>query len=82
MNDQKPPSPPPDDIYRKLNIFRPVCDRNAAKKHPCPDCFSCQFCSDDRCAICLAGRKKPCRGTCAYPPEPDKPVLPKKDDPT
>ncbi len=21
-------------------------------KHPCPDCFSCQYCSDDRCNIC------------------------------
>jgi len=24
-----------------------------AKKHPCPDCTFCQWCSDDRCALCL-----------------------------
>ncbi len=23
------------------------------KKHPCPDCRMCQWCSDDRCRICL-----------------------------
>ena len=22
------------------------------KKHPCPDCRSCQFCSDRRCELC------------------------------
>ena len=22
------------------------------KKHPCPDCTFCQWCSDDRCRIC------------------------------
>ena len=21
-------------------------------KHHCPDCFTCQFCSDDRCNVC------------------------------
>jgi hypothetical protein len=26
------------------------------KKHPCPDCSFCQWCSDDRCNLCL-GRK-------------------------
>jgi hypothetical protein len=25
-----------------------------AKKHPCPDCRMCQWCSDDRCRLCLA----------------------------
>jgi len=24
-----------------------------AKKHPCPDCAYCQWCSDDRCRLCL-----------------------------
>lgn len=28
------------------------------KKHPCPDCRFCQWCSDDRCALCL--RKDVC----------------------
>ena len=23
------------------------------KKHPCPDCKMCQWCSDDRCSLCL-----------------------------
>lgn len=22
------------------------------KKHPCPDCYDCQHCGDDRCRIC------------------------------
>ncbi|RII27416.1 MAG: hypothetical protein CXR30_14975 [Geobacter sp.] len=26
------------------------------KKHPCPDCRCCQWCSEDRCRLCL-GRK-------------------------
>jgi len=24
----------------------------AMKKHPCPDCTACQFCSDTRCRSC------------------------------
>lgn len=30
------------------------------KKHPCRDCTFCQWCSDDRCRMCLhkgAGKK-------------------------
>ena len=23
-----------------------------AKKHPCPDCYFCQWCSDSRCGLC------------------------------
>lgn len=23
------------------------------KKHPCPDCKQCQWCSDERCRLCL-----------------------------
>lgn len=26
---------------------------NEEKKHPCPDCKMCQWCSDDRCRLCL-----------------------------
>ena len=29
-------------------------DREGTKKHPCPDCSFCQWCSDDRCGICRA----------------------------
>lgn len=25
-----------------------------AKKKPCADCFSCQWCADERCRICRA----------------------------
>ncbi|NTV50753.1 MAG: hypothetical protein HGB32_00245 [Geobacteraceae bacterium] len=25
----------------------------APQKHPCPDCTFCQWCSDDRCRLCL-----------------------------
>ncbi|KAB0672218.1 hypothetical protein F6V30_06535 [Oryzomonas sagensis] len=25
------------------------------KKHPCPDCTCCQWCSDDRCRLCRNG---------------------------
>ncbi|MDD2900419.1 MAG: hypothetical protein PHI31_17120 [Desulfuromonadaceae bacterium] len=35
----------------------------APEKHPCPDCSCCQWCSDERCRVCLSrggcrGRKK------------------------
>lgn len=26
------------------------------KKHPCPDCRECQWCSDERCRLCLKGK--------------------------
>ena len=26
---------------------------DASKKHPCPDCTCCQWCSDDRCRLCV-----------------------------
>jgi len=29
-----------------------------AKKHKCRDCHSCQWCSDERCTLCLRERKK------------------------
>ena len=29
------------------------------KKYPCEDCFSCQFCSDERCSMCLSSKHKP-----------------------
>lgn len=32
------------------------------KKHPCPDCRSCQWCSDERCRLCL----KTAKGCCKY----------------
>jgi len=31
------------------------------KKHPCPDCRSCQWCSDSRCRMCLRSGNSGCR---------------------
>lgn len=33
-------------------IYVPEC-RGCKKKHPCQDCFACQWCGDDRCNRCL-----------------------------
>jgi len=42
-----------------------VPDENGgAKKHPCRDCFHCQWCSDNKCGLCLHGEacsKHSCR---------------------
>lgn len=27
-------------------------DAKAQKKHPCPGCFSCQWCDENRCEVC------------------------------
>jgi hypothetical protein len=35
-------------------------NEDAPKKHPCPDCTFCQWCSDDRCRLCL-NREGCCR---------------------
>jgi len=32
-------------------VYVPEVTEN--KKHPCPNCFSCQICSDTRCYACL-----------------------------
>ncbi|MBN1534536.1 MAG: hypothetical protein JXA20_17820 [Spirochaetes bacterium] len=29
----------------------------AEKKHDCKDCFSCGWCDDERCRLCLKGKK-------------------------
>lgn len=34
-------------------IYSPAAHASVKKKHPCGDCFSCGFCSDDRCLLCL-----------------------------
>ena len=33
-----------------------------AKKHPCADCHSCQWCADERCALCLKRCGHVCTG--------------------
>ncbi len=30
-----------------------VPDEDGPKKYPCPDCHFCQWCSENRCSICL-----------------------------
>ena len=35
-------------------VFDPCIEaRESVKKHACPDCHFCQFCSDSRCHSCL-----------------------------
>ena len=36
-----------------------VPEQSKEKKNPCPDCFSCQWCSDDRCRLCRTGKCRP-----------------------
>ena len=38
-------------------VFVPE-DTGAAKKHPCADCFHCQWCSDNRCTLCLQAKPR------------------------
>jgi len=32
--------------------------RKIAKKQPCRDCFSCQWCSNERCSACRSERDR------------------------
>lgn len=42
-------------------IYVPEKKQGTGQKHPCPDCFSCQLCSDERCQRCLGrGQKGKC----------------------
>lgn len=51
--------------FRKLpdnrgQVFVPGTKKKPGK-NPCPDCFNCQWCSDDRCLTCrpdCCGKKK------------------------
>ncbi|KPJ98173.1 MAG: hypothetical protein AMJ60_09135 [Desulfobacterales bacterium SG8_35] len=47
-------------VFKKLPdnlgmIYVPE-DVSGRKKHPCSDCFSCQWCGNERCRVC---REKP-----------------------
>ncbi|MDH4028075.1 MAG: hypothetical protein OEU95_04515 [Nitrospirota bacterium] len=33
-------------------------DKEETKKHPCPDCLQCQWCSDQKCSKCRPQCKK------------------------
>jgi len=37
-------------VIGKVYVPEPIPGQ--AQKHPCPDCFACQQCSDDRCTVC------------------------------
>jgi len=39
-------------------------DTGRPKKHSCADCFSCNFCSDERCTLCLKGKPEPEKINC------------------
>jgi hypothetical protein len=42
-------------------VYVPEKKQGGGQKHPCPDCFSCQLCSDERCRRCLGrGQKGGC----------------------
>jgi hypothetical protein len=49
-------------VFKKLPnnrgmIYEP--DYNSDReKHPCPDCFSCQWCSNERCRVCRGTQVK------------------------
>ena len=51
-------------------IYVPEQKPGAFKKHPCPDCFSCDGCSDDRCGVCRdrADKKPKDPGACGEHP--------------
>ncbi len=56
-------------------VYVPAYDPDAPKKHKCPDCYSCQMCSDDRCHVCLNGQshcQKPHCGDGGNDPQSDK----------
>jgi hypothetical protein len=36
----------------KGRVFVPDETAPTAKKHPCPDCFQCQMCGEERCRVC------------------------------
>jgi hypothetical protein len=42
------------------NVYQPCAGvvEGDSKKHPCPDCHFCQFCSDSRCHACRGARNQ------------------------
>ena len=43
----------------KGKIFIPEEGPLRHRKHPCPDCYTCQQCGDDRCRVCREDRADP-----------------------
>jgi len=44
-----------DGVCFEVTPYGLVCclEESKDKKHPCPDCKFCQWCSDSRCSLCL-----------------------------
>lgn len=36
-------------------VYIPEC-KQEKKKHPCTDCFNCQWCGNERCRVCRPGK--------------------------
>jgi len=69
----------------KGKVYVPDPDTDTPKKNPCPDCFSCQMCADNRCHVCLRqkGHKHAC--ACSTPETPQSschPLLDQQDKTT
>ncbi|PIP42272.1 MAG: hypothetical protein COX19_01530 [Desulfobacterales bacterium CG23_combo_of_CG06-09_8_20_14_all_51_8] len=45
-------------------VYVPETPPASQKKNPCPDCFFCQICSDDRCQVCRNKRHPTGTGLC------------------
>lgn len=43
-------------ITGKVYVPDAPAEEKRDKKHACEDCFYCQWCSDDRCELCLSRR--------------------------
>lgn len=56
-------------------VFVPEKPTGACRKHDCPDCYACQMCSDDRCAVCRTLPGAACRGK---PEETRRPFEPQR----
>lgn len=39
-------------------VYVPEANAGQPKKHPCPDCFACQQCGNERCTVCRAEASK------------------------
>lgn len=45
----------------EMQVYVPDGQAASEKKHNCRDCFSCQWCSDERCRACLNRKNTACR---------------------
>ncbi len=54
-NDENKANEETEDIYKKLNAFKPLSLR--PKKHPCKDCYNCLYCNEMRCQVCMRNKE-------------------------